>query len=342
MNAPKPRFPAIDAHTHIELDGAEVAIDTMDAVGLDAMVNLTAGTVLDFQEGQKVFGGKHADRFAWCVKLDFENLDDPAWGKTQADGLEAAVKAGASALKEVKRLGLGARWESGELLKIDDPVLDPVWERCAKLGVPMFIHTSDPLAFHQPLSQTNERLTELQAHPDWVFQKPGLPSKYELLEARNRVIERHPKMKFICVHVANFPEDPVTVALWLEKYPNMYIDTSARFVEMGRHHPEMMHNFFVRFQDRILFGTDTGISSEHIMLGVRMPSDEEFFKREDFKEQFLYPYFSSMYRYLETDDYYIPSSTPIQGNWPLHGIALPDDVLKKIYIENARRILPGL
>ena len=159
-------------------------------------------------------------------------------------------------------------------------------------------------------------------HPDWYFLKPGLPSKMEVLEQRNRVIAKHKRTKFICVHVANFPEDIVTVARWLDTYPNMYIDLAARFVELGRHHPEMVRNFFLYYQDRILFGTDTGVSADHQMLGVPMPSDEIFVKWSDYKETFLFPYFDSMYRYLETDDYYIPSPTPVQGQWPIHGIGL--------------------
>ncbi|MHC4713560.1 MAG: amidohydrolase family protein [Planctomycetota bacterium] len=342
MKSPSPKFPVIDTHMHIRPDGVGVALDAMDSVGLVGAVNLSGGTVLDYAEGLSTFRKEHSDRFAICVRLEYEGLDDPSWAETQADALEEAVKAGVSGLKEVKRLGLGVRWKNGELLKIDDPVLDPVWDRCGKLGIPVIIHTTDPLAFHRPLSLCNERITELQAHPRWVFSKPGLPSKMEILEGRSRVMGRHPETKFVCVHFANFPEDPVTVTLWLEKHSNMYLDLSARFVEIGRHHPEMMHNFFVRYQGRILFGTDTGVSAEHMMLGVSMPSDAEFSRREDYKEAFLFPYYDSMYRYLETDDYHIPPSSPIQGRWSLHGIALPDEVLRKVYSENAKRVIPGL
>lgn len=342
MESIAPKFPAIDTHMHIRADGAEAALDVMDSVGLSAAVNLTGGTVLDFDEGLSALLEKHSDRFAVCVMLDYEGIDEKDWGKSQADGLEAAVKAGATGLKEVKRLGLGVRDKSGKLVTVDDERLNPVWERCAKLGIPVVIHTTDPLAFHQPLSLTNERFVELQVHPQWVFQRPGLPSKMEILEARARMIAANPDTQYICVHVGTFPEDLVTVALWLEELPNMHLDTAARFVEIGRHHPEMVRNFFIRYQDRIMFGTDTGIGAERRMLGVGMPGDEEFWKREDYKETFLFPYYGSMYRYLETDDYHIPPSTPVQGGWTMHGISLPDDVLKKVYSENALRMFPGL
>ena len=337
-----PKFPAIDAHTHIESDGAKAAVEMMDAVGIQAMVNLTGGSVLNFKKGISALRGKYPKRFAVCVSLDYKGLDAADWSKQQADGLEKAVHAGAAGLKEWKRLGLTVRDKRGKLLAVDDARLDPVWERCAKLDVPVAIHVTDPLAFHQPLSLDNERFVELQVHPDWYFLQPGLPSKMDVLEALNRVMVRHPQTRFICVHVAGFPEDLVTVSHWLGTHPNMYIDLAARFVELGRHHPEMVHNFFVRHQDRILFGTDTGISASRRMLGVSMPSDNVFYQRDDYRERILFPFWSSMYRYLETSDYYIPSSTPVQGPWPMHGIALPDDILKKVYSVNAKKVFPAL
>jgi predicted TIM-barrel fold metal-dependent hydrolase len=221
-------------------------------------------------------------------------------------------------------------------------MLDIIWERCAQLNVPFWIHVSDPLAFHKPLTLKNDRIVELMVHPDWYFMKKGLPGKYEILESLNRVIRRHPRTKFICVHVAGLAEDLITVSHWLDEMPNMNLDLAARFVEIGRHHPEMVRNFFIRHQDRILFGTDTGISAKSVMLGVPMPADREFYKRADYKAGILVPHFDALYRYLETDDYYIPAPSPIQGTWPIHGIALPDDVLKKVYSENALRLIPTL
>lgn len=338
----KPKFPAIDVHTHIDLDGAANAVDIMDAVGLTAMVNITGGTAASFKGALKAFGGRFRRRIPFCVMLDFKGLDAKNWATRQADGIEKAVKAGAAGLKEVKRFGLGIRFKNGELLKIDDPRLDVVWDRLADLNVPFWIHVSDPLAFHKPLGLTNERCVELQVHPDWYFNKPGLPSKYALLGALNRVIKRHPRTKFICVHFAGLSEDPVTVSHWLDEMPNMYLDLSARFVELGRHHPEMIRNFFIRHQDRILFGTDTGVSSTDCMLGVSMPADGPFFRRPDFKQAFLWPHFGAVYRYLETDDYYIPAPSPVQGPWPIHGISLPDSILRKVYSENALRVVPAL
>jgi hypothetical protein len=337
-----PKFPAIDAHTHIGADGVKAAVDMMDAVGVKAMVNLTGGTVLNFKKGVEAFLGKHRKRFAMCVMLDYKGIDEKGWSRKQADGLEKAVKAGAAGLKEVKRLGLEVRDKRGRLVAVDDERLDPIWDRCAKLDVPVAIHVTDPAAFHKPLTLDNERFVELQVHPDWYFLRPGLPSKTEVLDALNRVMSRHSQTRFVCVHVAGYPEDLITVSHWLDERPNMYLDLAARFVEIGRHHPEMVRNFFIRHQDRILFGTDTGISADHRMLGVPMPSDDAFYKRDDYRENILFPYWAAMYRYLETSDYYIPPSTPVQGSWPMHGIALPDDVLKKVYSGNAKRVFKAL
>jgi predicted TIM-barrel fold metal-dependent hydrolase len=337
-----PKFPVVDAHTHISSDGAKAAVEMMNMVGISAMVNLTAGTVLSFKKGVAAFVNKHPGRFAACVMLDYKGIDEKDWSKKQADGLTRAVKAGISGLKEVKRLGLEVRDKRGRLVAVDDARLDPIWDRCAKLDVPVAIHVTDPLAFHKPLVLDNERFVELQVHPDWYFLKPGLPSKMEVLDALSRVMTRHCDTKFMSVHFGALPEDIVTVSHWLEEHPNMYIDLAARFVEIGRHHPEMVRNFFIRHQNRILFGTDTGISPRHRMLGVPMPSDDKFWKRDDYTESILLPYWRYMYRYLETSDYCIPPSTPVQGGWFMHGIALPDSVLKKVYSSNARKLFSAL
>jgi uncharacterized protein len=345
MAKPAPKYPAIDFHTHIENDGVRATLDLMDSVGLDGIVNLCSmdgPNGLSFKESIASFPDKDRKRIAFFTMINYEGIDERGWSEREANNIDLAVKAGATGLKELKRLGLGITDKAGNLIAVDDARLDPIWDRCGRLGIPVAIHVSDPLAFHQPLSLYNERLTELQAHPDWCFLKPGLPSKMELLEALSRVMSRHRRTQFVSVHVGGLAEDLVTVALWLEEHRNMHIDLAARFVEIGRHHPEMVRNFFIRYQDRIVFGTDTGISARSQMLGVPMNSDGDFLHREDYKEAFLYPYFRSMYRYLESSDYYIAPPTPIQGTWPIHGVHLPDAVLKKVYRENALRLVPSL
>ena len=205
----------------------------------------------------------------------------------------------------------------GTLLKIDDPRFDPIWKTCGELGLPVIIHTSDPAAFFQPIDHKNERWEELSRHPDWSFFGDQFPAREELLAARNRVIKRHPGTTFIGAHFANSSEDLGTLSKWLNEYPNLVVEFASRINELGRQ-PYTARKFFIKYQDRILFGTD-GPWSE-----LRL---------------------SYYWRFLETYDEYFPYSETKpqpQGMWRIYGIGLPDDVLKKIYHENAIRIIPGI
>jgi len=197
-------------------------------------------------------------------------------------------------------------------MPVDDPKLDPVWEMCAKYNRPVMIHSADPAAFFTPLDRFNERWHELNEHPNWLFHGERFPSRDEILMQRNRVIARHPKTTFICAHFANNPEDLAAVGSWLDSYPNMYVDVDARISELGRQ-PYTTRKFLLKYQDRIMFGTDTA-------------PDRDAYR--------MY------FRFLETDDEYFDcaSGHHRQGFWMIYGLFLPDDVLKKIYHENAERI----
>jgi len=186
---------------------------------------------------------------------------------------------------------------------------------CARYNRPVVIHVADPAAFFTPLDRFNERWHELNEHPNWLFHGERFPSRDEILMQRNRVIAKHPKTTFICAHFANNPEDLETVGKWLERYPNMYIDVDARISELGRQ-PYTARKFFLKYQDRIMFGTDT------------TP------RRDAYR---IY------YRFLETDDEYFDCAGghQRQGFWMIYGLFLPEDVLEKVYHKNAERIFFG-
>ena len=241
----------------------------------------------------------------------------PDFGRRMAKALADAKQRGAVGLKIFKRLGLFYRNPDGSLAAIDDPRWDPIWEACGNLHMPVLIHSADPVAFFQPVDPTNERWEELNRHPEWSFSAEEYPSHDQLLAARNRVIERHPETIFIGAHVANFPENLAEVGRWLDKYPNLYLDISARIAELGRQ-PFTSRKFFLQYQERILFGTD----------GPRAPDR-------------LIPH----WRMLETrDEYfsYAEDQYPPQGLWNIYGLGLPDEVLRKIYFENGAKLIPGV
>jgi predicted TIM-barrel fold metal-dependent hydrolase len=222
---------------------------------------------------------------------------------------------------------------SGRLIPVDDPNLDAVFDAAGELEMPIAIHTGDPLRFWDPPTEQNERYRELLAHPGWSLYGRGVPSFDELYAALERRFARHPKTTFISVHFGNLAEDPARVAATLRKYPNVYIDTSARIPEMGRHDPAAMRAFFEEFQDRILFGSDLGVGPEPSPLflgssGENPPTPEE-------TELF----FSATRRYFETSDVGFPHPTPIQGDWRVSGVGLSDAILHKVFHQNAERLL---
>jgi predicted TIM-barrel fold metal-dependent hydrolase len=337
--APPPRrFKRIDVHTHISPDGIARALKIMNEWGIDGMINLSGmhpGPPRHALETQLEAARQSMGRIAVFTTPDFRVMRTRKdWGAALAEQLSEAHKAGAIGLKLSKALGLGYPAPDGKgLLKIDDPALNPLFERAGQLGMPVAIHIGDPKAFWKPVTPDNERWDELRVHPEWAFNDPSLPSWQALYDAFERRVARHKKTTFIGVHFGNDPEDPVNVARMLDRYPNFFVDTAARVPEIGRHDAAKMRAFFVKYQDRVLFGTDTGIGADDDAMmygstGADVPTraDEERF-------------FKSTWRYFETTDKQFESPTPIQGRWKIDGVGLPDDVLRKIYFDNAARIL---
>jgi predicted TIM-barrel fold metal-dependent hydrolase len=335
----RPRLPRVDVHTHISPAGAERALLIMRQWGIDGMVNLSGGYpgpprhMLETQlEIARATGG----RIAVFANVNFVRAvrTRPDYGVALAEELAVAKQMGAIGLKISKGLGLGYPAPDGETpLAVDDPKLDPLFEEAGKLGMPVSIHTGDPKAFWRPADEKNERLEELRAHPDWLFYGQPVPSWEALYRAFERRVARHPKTTFIGVHFGNAPEDPDAVGRMLDKYPNLFIDTAARVPEIGRQDASKMRRFFEKHQDRILFGTDLGVgeTQDDMMYGSNGSEAPTFADERRF--------FNSTWRYFETNDRQFESPTPIQGKWKIDGIGLPEAVLRKVYFENATRLL---
>ena len=317
-----PAYPVIDVHNHLgggkeRLTPEQVKnyLAEMDAAGIRTVVNLDGGWGRQLNETLAALDQAHPGRFLTFAMLDFSGIDDENWGRREAKRLEESFLAGAKGLKIHKSLGLSYRYSNGKLMPVDDPRLDPVWQMCARHGRPVVIHVADPAAFFTPLDRFNERWHELGYHPNWLFHGEQFPSHDEILAQRNRAIARHPETTFICAHFGNNPEDLAAVGKWLDTYPNMIIDIDARISELGRQ-PYTARKFFLKYQDRIMFGTDTT-------------------PRRDAYRMY--------YRFLETDDEYFDCAGghQRQGFWMIYGVFLPKDVLEKIYQTNAERIFFG-
>lgn len=319
----KPMFPVVDVHNHLgggkdRLKPEVVAryLEEMNEAGIRTVVNLDGGWGDRLAETVAALDQSHPGRFLTFALVNFDNIDAPNWGEQEATRLESSFKAGAKGLKFHKTFGLRIRYKDGKLMPVDDPKLDPIWRMCARYERPVVIHVADPAAFFTPLDRFNERWHELNNNPSWLFYGNGNPNRQDVLDQLHRVIERHPGTTFINTHFGNNAEDLASVGEKLDKYPNMFVDFDARISELGRQ-PHTARKFFLKYQDRILFGTDT------------TP------RREAFRIYF---------RFLETDDEYFDCSAShhLQGFWNIHGINLPPEVLEKIYRKNAERILYGL
>jgi len=327
-------YGVVDVHTHFfhRLRGNTEALDDfvalMDRNQIAVCISLDGMLGDQLEEHMDYLWGNYHERFAIFANINWigdGEADDPStwachrrgFAERTVEQLEQAVERGISGLKVFKALGLSYRNPDGSLIEIDDPRWDPIWAACGRLGLPVIIHTADPAAFFLPIDETNERWEELSRHPEWSFYGPEFPSRESLLQARNRVIARHPSTQFIGAHIANNAENLHQVAQWLDEYPNLWIEPASRISELGRQ-PFTAREFLIRYRDRILFGTDGPWPETRIRY---------------------------YWRFFETHDESFPYSEkipPPQGLWQIHGVKLPRDVLRKLYHENAAKLIPGI
>jgi len=319
----------VDAHVHVHPGRITDLVTIMEANNLSRVVNLgiLEGLGIPFEEGMATFRKVLGDRLAYFPTPDFSDTA-PGFGERMAQDLERKVEAGAGGLKIFKELGLRHKDAGGNLIPVDDPRLDPLWAKAGELDVPVLIHTADPVAFFRPLNEENERWDELRLHPDWHFGGLEFPDHDILLAQRNRVFERHPSTIFIGAHLGNYPEDLAYVDGCLDRYPNFYVDTSARIGEIGRHPVDKVRAFFIKHQDRVIFGADLTLGWD--AFEAKDPEDMAELKR----------FYDAHWRFFESKEQQIEyPGFPIQGNWKVDAIDLPDDVLEKLYFRNVERLV---
>jgi predicted TIM-barrel fold metal-dependent hydrolase len=334
---PKARFPVIDAHNHLfgELP-PEKLIEVMDAVGVKVWVNVTGNTTMPLENNTYTIARRdlscfldnyvraYPGRFAAFTMSDFAQWGGPVlfrddrFAQQCIEHLEEDVAEGACGLKVTKELGLRFQDRDGSMVRVDDERLFPIWQRAGQLGIPVLIHVSDPIAFFHPIDAANEHYLTLREFPGWSFCGSHF-TKWELLDQRNRMIAAHPGTTFLLPHVANLPEDLAAVGDLLDAHPNVVIDFSARIDELGRQ-PYTARDFFIKYQDRILFGLDMPVSPEAYRCYFRfLETRDEYFDYPDYIGRF-----------------------GVYTRWRLYGLDLPDGVLRKVYYQNAKRIIPAL
>jgi predicted TIM-barrel fold metal-dependent hydrolase len=334
-----PAYPVIDAHNHLwaNWDAIDRVVQVMDEAGVVAYCDLTANISIAWGGGGYLLGQgsfadflrntvqRHPGRFyGFTTSLFAQDASRPLFTDHRAFVdeaialLEEHVRLGARGLKILKEFGMQYRDGEGRLIPCDDPRLAPIWEACARLGVPVLIHQSDPYGFFQPVTPANEHYDSLQKYPAWSFADPKFPRKEVLLAQRDNLVRRHPRTTFLLPHAANFAENLRDVARVLDAFPNAYIDFSARCDELGRQ-PWTAREFLIRYQDRVYFGTD-------------MPAS--------------LPMYRFHWRFLETrDEWIMPpdyDGTFGRHRWRVTGLHLPRRVLRKLYYQNALRLIPHL
>ena len=316
-NVPRARYPAIDVHSHHRrLSAGRWArvVEEMDALNLQVLVNLSGG--YGEQLARRMAAVRESpspDRMVFFANLDFSRGVYPGFGEAAARQLEADVAAGAAGLKFFKNFGISVGDETGARVPVDHPELDPVFEACARLGIPVLIHVGEPSEFYQPVDELNERWLELTLLPERRLPASRYPSFDEMMAERDRLFERHPDTTFIAAHMGWHANDLERLGRLLDRLPHVYVETAAILYELGRQ-PRAAREFFIRYQDRILFGKDS-------------------YRPEEF------PYY---WRVFETADEYFDYYRRYHAFWKLYGMDLPDAVLRKIYYANALRLIPQI
>ncbi|MCL2472540.1 MAG: amidohydrolase [Treponema sp.] len=328
------KFPVIDVHNHLgktiftnsqitnqsnlkECDPRAV-YESTNRFNIRHMVSLDGWPDERLDQHIDAYVDKYPGRFSIFARIDYKRLEEGGFDKWIDNHLASYTGRGITGIKIAKNLGLGIKKKDGRYLKPDDEILRPVWESAAKYNIPVLIHIADPVAFFDKVIDcTNERYEELDEHPDWSFGNKDCPGFRELLDSQENLLGKNPDTRFIIAHVGSHAENLKDVGRMLDTYPNMYVDTAERIAELGRQ-PYTSRDFLIKYQDRVLYGTDLVPTTDNI---------------------------SGNYRFFETKDEFFPYNSfeeHNQGRWNIYGVYLDDDVLKKIYYENALKVVPGI
>ena len=311
------KFPFIDIHNHqrrdMTADDAAKLVAEMDRINMAVMVNLSGGIGDSFKSGLAGLKGRYPRRFVAFANVDFSKIDEPDFAANAARQLEEDVRNGAVGLKIFKNLGMTVTDKSGARVTADDPRLDPIWKKAGDLGIPVLIHTGEPKSFWDPLDKHNERLLELQQFPNRRRSDPKYATFEQTMTEQHNLFRRHPRTKFINAHLGWLGNDLARLGKLMDELPNMYTEMGAVLYELGRQ-PRTARAFLIKYQDRVLMGKDTWAADEYAVY----------------------------FRVLETDDEYFDYYRKRHAFWKMYGLALPDEVLKKIYYKNALKLMPAI
>lgn len=313
---PRAKFPFVDIHSHqfrMATQDLSALIADMDKLNLAVMVNLSGRSGEQLAQAVDNVSRNYPNRFVVFANIDFKDIGTPGWTENAVRQLETDVKNGARGLKIYKSLGLRHRDSEGNRVTVDDKRLDPIWAKCGELGIPVLIHSADPKSFWDPMDSNNERWLELKTRPGRKRSDNDPAPWQQIIDEQHRMFKKHPNTRFINAHMGWYANNLGKLAALMDEIPNMYVGIGAVIAELGRQ-PRFARDFFIRYQDRILFGKDSWQPNE----------------------------FPTYFRVLETNDEYFPYYKKYHAFWAMYGLGLPDEVLRKVYYKNAMKLLPGL
>jgi predicted TIM-barrel fold metal-dependent hydrolase len=310
------KYPFIDVHNHqygLTPEKVDKLVSDMDGINLRIMVNLSGGYGDKLKQNIHILKDRYKDRFVVFANMDFSNIDAPDYPERVAKQLEEDVRSGAQGLKIFKNFGMDLKDTKGQRIHVDDPRFHLVWDLCARLKIPVLIHTGEPWSFFQPQDRFNERWLELKQFPQRARPPDRYPSWETLMAEQHHLFASHPNTIFINAHLGWLGGNLEELGRLMDQMPNMYTEIGAVLAELGRQ-PRFARQWFIQHQDRVMFGKDIWAPSEY----------------------------DCYFRVLETADEYFDYYRKRHAFWKMYGLDLPDEVLKKLYYKNALRVIPGL
>ena len=322
------KFPFVDVHSHqwkMPVMDFTNLVAEMDSLNMGYMINLSGSGFATFAGNQNLMDISLTEslenikkqgvsnRFGVFVNIDFNKIDDPDFGTNNVEIIKDAVMQGVIGLKVYKNLGLNLKDNSGERVKVDDKRLNPIWEVCGELNIPVLIHSGEPSPFFDPIDKHNERWLHARQKPQSFRNSNEYPSFDEVMQEQYNMFKNNPNTTFINAHLGWYGNDLDKMSTQLDDLTNVYTEIGAVIAELGRQ-PIRARRFFIEHQDRVLFGKDTYKKSE----------------------------FDVYFRILETSDEYFDYYRKRHAHWKMYGLNLPDSILKKLYYKNARKLFPSI
>ena len=312
----KSKYPFIDVHNHqfdMPIKNLEKLVAEMDSLNMGFMVNLSGYRGLYLRKSLENIKENAPDRFGLFLNIDFESIDDLDFAEKNVKLIDSTSGEGIIGLKVYKSLGLTSRDSKGNRIAVNDPRLDAIWRACGDNEIPVLIHSGEPASFWNPKDKLNERWLELRQKPQRYRDPKTNPSFEEVIAEQHDIFRKHPNTIFINAHLGWMGNDLDRLGNHLDKYSNVMTEIGAVLAELGRQ-PKRAYQFFVDYQDRILFGKDSYNVNEY----------------------------HTYFRVLETDDEYFDYYRKRHAHWKMYGLALPDSILQKLYYKNALKLFPSI